>query len=74
MLAFANERGFTAGNANPELAQFDGLNRLLSIGGWAVVLRDEPDYDAIISRGVLMEGDDALLEPSDESQCHYIRR
>lgn len=71
-LTFANERGFTADHVNRELAHLNELKHLLlSFGGWAVVLRSEPDYDAIMSRGVLLDGGDAVLKPLDESQCHY---
>ena len=72
-LAFANERGFTGDHDNPKFAHLDELKRrLLSMGGWAVVLREkEPDLDAILSRGVLLSGDDAVLDVAEDSQCHF---
>ncbi|HEY6236342.1 MAG TPA: hypothetical protein VIW69_14685 [Candidatus Elarobacter sp.] len=72
-LEFADERGFTRGHDNPKLAHLDELKRrLLSIGGWAVVLREqEPDLDAILSRGVLLSGDDAVQDVAEDSQCHF---
>ncbi|HEV2643050.1 MAG TPA: hypothetical protein VGT98_10095 [Candidatus Elarobacter sp.] len=72
-LEFANERGFTRNHDNPKLAHLDELKRrLLSMGGWAVVLREqEPDLDAILSRGVLLSGDDAVQDIAEDSQCHF---
>jgi hypothetical protein len=71
-LAFANERGFTGDHDNPKFAHLDELKRrLLSIGGWAVALREtEPDLDAILSRGVLLRGDDAVQDVAKDGQCH----
>lgn len=73
ILTFANERGFTAGHDSPEFAHLGELKqRLLSMGGWAAVLREqEPDLEAILSRGVLLDGSDAILRVAEESQCHF---
>ena len=71
-LELATEHGFTNDHHNPTFAHLDELKRrLLSMGGWAVVLREqEPDLDAILARGVLLNGDDAVQDGADVSQCH----
>ncbi len=35
-----------------------------------MVLREEPDLEKILSRSVLLGGDDVRFEEADESQCH----
>ena len=65
-------RGYTADLELPNLSHLTNLrNRLLRLGGWAVILHfEEPDLDDILERGVLVRGKTARMRKGRPRDCH----
>ena len=55
-------------NRHPDHKQL--FDKLLSIGGKQVVATWEEDLSKIMSRGELLDGDDAMSVGGEPSQCH----
>jgi hypothetical protein len=65
------ERGFTPDTVFPDDMMENLKRKLLSYGGYAVILaHPEPHFYQIMSRGVLDTGSMAVMRPMERSGCH----
>lgn len=66
-LRLAREQGFTLRTGDPKHRPLKKI--LLDIGGWGVCIRQEPDLEKIVERGMRFPGRSKSMK-GQPSQCH----
>jgi hypothetical protein len=65
------DKGWTRDTKLVHCPQFEPLKKkLLSLGGTAACIWDEPDFDALMARGKPFRGLDAIMRTGEPRGCH----